>query len=539
VTDQLGRIPVRAILIACCFGGFIGTVASQPPRASEELYAVPSVCLPDSEFKVTRSIRTESRPTSTLAFSPDGRILAAATGKTVHFWDTATGKEVRNAWDAGKFLDKRDKNIAVVAFVGANAVAVVAESGSIIHIRSYPAGEEVALLELGKKLWGNTFTTADGLIALDWPREAGVRIWAGPKWKEQPEIYFASGLPRTLAFSPDRSTLAVGTDEGNTCVYRVQDGKFLRETNVDKWRQRAKVAYSPDGRIIAIASSGHEPNPRTLELWDAGLTARQVRNEWPSQTAGGITSPRDCWFTADGKTVVVECENGRIRLFETQTGGMRHIGQVPDSWGDPTLSPDGRFLAALNQDVKTGEIQLIDWRMANVNVGIPDVAALDVLWADLASHDSAKGFRAVVTLGAIPDEAADLIGKRLKPRAVPNHVAVKAWVADLGSEDFLTREAAEKQLAKFGDLVEPSIRAACRSDMPEQRERACRLLKAVEAGNSPERLRYLRAIEVLEYADTPAGRIVLKTLAGGVPTAGLTLDAKAALARLEARDPKP
>src|SRR5207253_558452 len=117
--------------------------------------------------------------------------------------------------------------------------------------------------------------------------------------------------------------------------------------------------------------------------------------------------------------------------------------------------------------------------------------------------------------------------------------AVKRWVADLGSEDFAEREAATKELSKLGDAVEPKLREAVKSDVPERRERAGKLLKAIERRDNPERLRALRAVEVLEYADTPAGRDVLKALAGGAPSARLTLDAKAALARLESFDPKP
>jgi hypothetical protein len=114
----------------------------------------------------------------------------------------------------------------------------------------------------------------------------------------------------------------------------------------------------------------------------------------------------------------------------------------------------------------------------------------------------------------------------------PKPETVKAWIADLGSDNFATREAVEKELAKFGNTIEPELKEAAKSENLERRDRANRLLKAISGRDNPERLRILRAIEVLEYADTPTGRDVLKELAVGAPSALLTRDAKAAIERL-------
>ena len=48
-----------------------------------------------------------------------------------------------------------------------------------------------------------------------------------------------------------------------------------------------------------------------------------------------------------------------------------------------------------------------------------------------------------------------------------------------------------------------------------------------------------RAIHVLEYCKTTAARAVLETLAQGAPEARLTLDAKAAVARMINSSPAP
>ena len=70
----------------------------------------------------------------------------------------------------------------------------------------------------------------------------------------------------------------------------------------------------------------------------------------------------------------------------------------------------------------------------------------------------------------------------------------------------------------------------------ETRKRLEELLVDVRASAaSPENLRPLRAVEVLEHLGTSEACAVLKTLADGAPAARLTHEARAAQNRLKAR----
>ncbi len=57
--------------------------------------------------------------------------------------------------------------------------------------------------------------------------------------------------------------------------------------------------------------------------------------------------------------------------------------------------------------------------------------------------------------------------------------------------------------------------------------------------DTPEQRRAVRAVQALEHAGTPDARRLLATLAGGIPEARLTREAKAALARLARRPANP
>src|SRR5262245_13295762 len=183
---------MRAAVIACCLAGLVGSAAAVEPPGSGTLLVGPPV---HDTFKVVRTIDTGGRPTSTLAFSPDSRVLAVAKGKQVHFWDTATGKECRDAWHTEEFLDKTDRDITFLAFIDPKTVAIRADPGLVIHIRAYPSGKELGRLDLGKNAI-DPFATANGLIATASHMDSlRLRVWAGPDWKERTEITVPKGYP--------------------------------------------------------------------------------------------------------------------------------------------------------------------------------------------------------------------------------------------------------------------------------------------------------------------------------------------------------
>jgi hypothetical protein len=109
-------------------------------------------------------------------------------------------------------------------------------------------------------------------------------------------------------------------------------------------------------------------------------------------------------------------------------------------------------------------------------------------------------------------------------------------VRDLNAPDFKTRERASRALGAMGESALPVLRGKLAEDLaPEVRRR---LRQLVEAYNRPagERLRALRALEVLELARTAASGRILEELAAGQPGAWMTQQARAALRRL-ARGP--
>jgi hypothetical protein len=106
-------------------------------------------------------------------------------------------------------------------------------------------------------------------------------------------------------------------------------------------------------------------------------------------------------------------------------------------------------------------------------------------------------------------------------------------IGKLGSVEFAEREGASKKLAALAPGVIDQLRAAAeKSDSPEVRGRLREILSGVsETKLSGDRLRAVRAVEILERIGTPKAQKVLASLAAGAPGSALTEDAAAALSR--------
>ncbi len=159
---------------------------------------------------------------------------------------------------------------------------------------------------------------------------------------------------------------------------------------------------------------------------------------------------------------------------------------------------------------------------------------LEVLWSDLAGTDAATAYRASVRLVRCGPAAVTFLKTRLRPLTPPDADRVNGLLADLDDNDFTVRERATKELTALEHTAVPSLKKALEGKRsPEVRRRVERLLGDVDNPTaSPERLRDLRALVVLERLASPQAVVVLETMAGGASEARITQEAKAALNRI-------
>jgi hypothetical protein len=113
-------------------------------------------------------------------------------------------------------------------------------------------------------------------------------------------------------------------------------------------------------------------------------------------------------------------------------------------------------------------------------------------------------------------------------------------LAELDSEEFRVRSRAAKELERLGEAVEPALRRALKEKPSvEVRRRIQQLLEVLDPphpeGVSLPLLRWLRAVEVVEWIGNPAARELLGKLVTDAPREEVGRQAQAALKRLHAR----
>jgi hypothetical protein len=246
--------------------------------------------------------------------------------------------------------------------------------------------------------------------------------------------------------------------------------------------------------------------------------------------AGPRPGAANAAFAPDGRTFATASADGTARLWEVATWKVRaEFRGHRDLVTALAFGPDGRlFTGGLDTTV-------LGW-----DVRPPRGAARGTLaeaWKALTEADAKAGFQSQGRFLAEPGKAVEWFAERVTPASPLDPARLQALLADLGDDDFATRERATATLREHGPLAAAGLReVVASSSSAEARRRAEGLLREMENGVlPPHELRALRAVEVLEWIATPEARARLVELAKGAPDARLSRDAAAACKRLEGR----
>jgi WD40 repeat protein len=218
--------------------------------------------------------------------------------------------------------------------------------------------------------------------------------------RQQLRFIETAGYVRSLAFSPDGVSLAVGTHDGQVIIWEVASGRLLH-TFADNPGPVTNVRWSPGGRLLAVQSeipNGGIPPVRVAKVWDVA-TARVALD-----LQGGIDQQPAVAFSPDGQllaahtgtTVVTIREAGSMREQRTLAGPVDKVRTM-------AFSPDGRLLAAVAED---GKVWVWDVAKGNVRHTLAlqkpfKYGAVALAFSPDGSRLAAAGTEGTATTGAL------------------------------------------------------------------------------------------------------------------------------------------
>jgi RNA polymerase sigma factor (sigma-70 family) len=347
----------------------------------------------DLETRKLMRLFNESKGVASVAFSPDGKLLAwGSWNGHVRLRDRASGAEV---------ADFDMPGVSRVAFSPDGKHLAGAAEGKIVRIWDVASHEIVCELE------GNLFRfhciafSPDGKRLLagggDWQANGicQVNVWDFESKKQVLKLPSPDQAILAVAVSPDGSTIASGGLVGVIHLWDAASGKKIKTLPGHKpprYQQWVHgLAFSPDSKTLV--SGGMD---RTIRFWDVAQAkeTRRVEGGPPlmafaqgqaggevrlrAQPAGGggfLSSVRDVCFAPDGQSVLVGGGPKSLRLYDV--GSAKEIARIWELSPDivATRPPGVPVINVMPGETAEEEPQGKPWLMAALAVAVLTLAA--------------------------------------------------------------------------------------------------------------------------------------------------------------------
>jgi WD40 repeat protein len=199
---------------------------------------------------------------------------------------------------------------------------------------------------------GDVAVSSDGKTLASGGSDKTVRMWDPAGGKERLVLKGHTAAVRRVAFSPDGKLLASGTggfdDKGKLApgevkLWEVAGGKLKTNLKGTGGPVNA-LAFSPDGKLLAAASSARDAEDTTrgeIKLWEVATGKERAVLKQP--IGGEVVGLA---FTPDGKTIVAASRRKGLHLWDVDKGmPMGGFINLERTVHCLALAPDGKTAA--------------------------------------------------------------------------------------------------------------------------------------------------------------------------------------------------
>jgi WD40 repeat protein len=261
-----------------------------------------------------------------MSTSPDGRILAVVTEKTIRLVDLVNRKELG-------ILNGHSEKLFSVVFSPDGKTLASASWDKTVRLWDIGNRKELATLTGHSDRVNSVAFTADGkrLVSASWDKT--VRFWDIEDRKELAALSDYNYPVLRLAVSPDGRTLATGDSDG---YIRFLDLESRKEIAKIKGHSNAiaSLCFSPDGSILGTGSFDN-----SAKLWDVKKRKELAVFDDSQSTIFSVA------FTPNGKIFAIGSGDSTLKLRDIESNKLittfkGHTNEI----NSIAIPPDGKFI---------------------------------------------------------------------------------------------------------------------------------------------------------------------------------------------------
>jgi WD40 repeat protein/serine/threonine protein kinase len=263
--------------------------------------------------KVTLRLGPHAGGFKTVAFGPDGRLIASDWDTEIKIWERRTGREAHT-------LRGHTAAVTAVAFSPTGTALASGSEDTTIKVWDLTTGTEVRTLAGHRQRITSIAFHCDGRYLASGSKDNTARIWDLSDGRSV-HVLLGPDTVNAVAFRPDGRQLACGSANRTVSLWDTTTGQLIGV--LPGHPQEVKgICYTPDGRRLASSTALD-----SVHIWDA-INGQEVLTMRRQLTRGGSVV-----FSPDGRLLIAgDAFRPLVKIWEAAPEAARPWEDKLPAW---------------------------------------------------------------------------------------------------------------------------------------------------------------------------------------------------------------